>query len=214
MLFGDAGSAILLERSKTEKPSYFHLKSIGKEWKKITTPAGGFRLPIRKDIIDLEIKDPEGNIIHLWDSVMKGGAIFKFAIEQGPETINKILQFSGKNKDDIDFFAIHQANGQIVRTVINHAGLPKDKASSETFSKFGNCGGTSVLVNFCDQMKGKSVKNVLMVTFGGGLSVGTCILDFSETYNGGICYMKTPQALLTREQLVQEWVDYLSKGNV
>lgn len=213
MLFGDAGAAVILERTNIERPAYFHLKSIGKEWKKIVTPAGGFRIPIRNDIINMEIKDPEGNILHLWDSIMKGGAIFQFAMEQAPESIQKILNYACKTKDDIDFYAIHQANGQIVRTVVNHAQLPRKKTSSETFTKFGNCGGTSVLVNFCDQMYNKDSNDVLFVTFGVGLSVATCILNFHDTYNGGVCLMKTPPCK-TRDELVSDWVKYLESGNV
>lgn len=213
MLFGDAGAAVLLERTDEIIPASFHLKSMGKEWKKIVTPAGGFKLPIRKDMIDLEFSDAEGNIMHLWDSIMKGGDIFKFAIEQAPETVQKILDFSKKTRDDIDFFAIHQANGQIVRTVINHAEIPAEKASSETFTKYGNCGGTSVLVNLCDQAGGKKITDVLLVTFGVGLSVGSCILNLKKSCNLGVHFMKSPENIQTREDLIHEWTAYLRSGN-
>ncbi len=209
MLFGDAGAAILVEESKEEIASYFHLQSMGKDWKKITTPAGGFRFPIRKDIIDSEIVDSEGNIHHFWDSIMRGGDIFKFAVENAPVSINSVLDYAKKSYDDIDFFAIHQANGQIVRTVINHANLPAEKASSETFTKYGNCGGTSVLVNFCDMMAEKDIKDILFVSFGVGLSVASCILDFSKAYNGGCRLLKTPENLATREDLINMWAAYL-----
>lgn len=209
MLFGDAGAAILVEESKEEIASYFHLQSMGKDWKKITTPAGGFRFPIRKDIIDSEIVDSEGNIHHFWDSIMRGGDIFKFAVENAPVSINSVLDYAKKSYDDIDFFAIHQANGQIVRTVINHANLPAEKASSETFTKYGNCGGTSVLVNFCDMMAEKDIKDILFVSFGVGLSVASCILDFSKAYNGGCRLLKTPENLATREDLINMWTAYL-----
>ncbi len=213
MLFGDAGGAVLLERTKDVRPAYFHLKSIGREWKKITTPAGGFRLSIRKDIIDLEIKDPEGNVLHLWDSIMKGGEIFKFAIEQAPETVQKVLDMAHKTREDIDFFAIHQANGQIVRTVINHANLPKEKASAEAFTTYGNCGGTSVLVDLCHH-KSQNPQNVLMVSFGVGLSVASCVLDLKETLNGGVHLLETPENIPSREEQIRDWVAYLSSGNI
>ena len=209
MLFGDAGSAILLERTNDLNPAYFHLKSIGKDWKKIVTPAGGFKFPIREDIVNLEILDQDGNVLHLYDSIMRGGDIFKFAMEQAPETINKILNFAEKTQEDIDFFAIHQANGQIVRTVIMHAGLPKEKASAETFSKYGNCGGTSVLVNFCDQMYKKQSKSIAFVSFGVGLSVGSAFLNFENAENLGVRFFKTPQNVKTRKNLIEEWTNYI-----
>lgn len=209
MLFGDAGAAILLERTEEVRPAFFHLKSIGKDWKKIVTPAGGFKFPVRDDITDIEITDPDGNILHLWDSIMSGGDIFKFAMEQAPDTVEKVLNFANKTRDDIDFFAIHQANGQIVRTVIMHAGLPKEKASAETFSKYGNCGGTSVLVNFCDQMYKKQSNSVAFISFGVGLSVGSAILNFENAENLGVRFFKTPQNVKTRKDLIKEWTNYI-----
>lgn len=213
MLFGDAGSAILLEHSKEEIPSYFHLKSRGKDWKKITTPAGGFKLPVRKDIIDVEVKDNEGNIIRLWDSVMRGTDVFKYAIETAPESIDKVLSYANLNREDIDFFAIHQANGQIIKTIINHAALPVEKASYETFSKYGNCGGTSVLVNFCDQMYGKNYSDILFVSFGVGLSTGSCILNLADAFNGGVNIFNTPKNVPSREDMIQDWISYIKGDN-
>lgn len=102
------------------------------------------------------------------------------------------------------FFAINQANGQIVRTIINHPGLSKDKAAAETFSKYGNCGGTSVLVNYCDQMFGKVSNSTLFVSFGVGLSVASCKLDLSDTINGGVTLYKTPDCIQSRDQLISE----------
>lgn len=211
MLFGDAGGAVLLERTETEMPSYFYLMSRGKDWKKIATPAGGFRFPIRNDIIDIETLDAEGNVVHLWDSIMSGTDIFSFAIETAPKCVDKVLNLAEKTHDDIDFFAIHQANGQIVRTVINHGAIPREKASSQTFTKYGNCGGTSVLVNFCDQMKGKKYKDIMFVSFGVGLSAASCILDLENAYNGGVHYFKTPENIPTREEQIKEWIKFIKR---
>jgi len=208
MLFGDAGSATLIEYCEEKNPSYFHLMSYGKDWKKIVTPAGGFRFPIRKDIIDIKLKDVMGNPVNLWESIMDGTEVFKFAIATAPHSINKILEYSGLTRDDIDFFAIHQANAQIVRTVIMHGGLPKNRTSSQTFTKYGNCGGTSMLVNFCDEMTGKEFNKVLFVSFGVGLSTATCVLNLTSDVNLGVYfYVPTPE-IETRKQTIQKWIDF------
>ncbi|MCL1959611.1 MAG: ketoacyl-ACP synthase III [Spirochaetes bacterium] len=213
VLFGDAAAAILLERTHEPITAFFNLKSIGRGWKNIVVPAGGFKLPIRKDIIDLTVADSEGGTVHLWDFVMNGMEVFKFAVEQAPESVQKLLDFAKMTRDDIDFFGIHQANGQIVRSVINHARIPKEKASSETFTKYGNCGGTSVLVNVCDRLKDSTPANVMFVTFGSGLSVASCILDLHETYNGGVQLLKETPNLQTRQDLIEEWTKYLADKN-
>jgi 3-oxoacyl-[acyl-carrier-protein] synthase-3 len=210
MLFGDAGAAVLLEPSVEERPSYFHLMSRGKDWKCIATPAGGFRLPVREDMKDIELEDPMGNPIRLWDSVMDGNAVFRFATQTAPYSVEMLLKFAGQTKDDVDFFALHQANGQIVRTIINHGGIPKDKATSNTFTKYGNCGGTSVLVNLCDELKERDAENIVMVSFGVGLSTASCLLNVKETYNGGVRFYKSKTASKSRKDLIQEWSAFIT----
>ncbi|MBO6210413.1 MAG: hypothetical protein J6N99_06950, partial [Schwartzia sp.] len=52
-----------------------------------------------------------------------------------PKGIDAVLQLAGKTKEDVDYFAFHQANKQIVRTIAMYAGLPKEKFSFETWKK-------------------------------------------------------------------------------
>ena len=208
MLFGDAGSATLLEYSDECVNSYFHLASYGKDWKKIVTPAGGFRFPIRKDIIDIKLKDVMGNPVNLWDSVMDGTEVFKFAISTAPKSIDKVLKFADMTRDNIDFFAIHQANAQIVRTVIMHGKLPKERSSAQTFTKYGNCGGTSVLVNYCDETYQKNVNRVLFVSFGVGLSTASCVLNIDKEANIGVKFYKPAADIMTRVETIREWIDF------
>lgn len=213
MLFGDGGAAVLLERTQDKRTSYFHLMSRGKDWKKITSPAGGFRFPIRGDITDIELYDPSKNLIRLWDSVMDGNAVFRFATQTAPYSIKTLLGYSNKSKNDIDFFAIHQANAQIVRTIVNHGELPPEKTSPNTFTKYGNCGGTSVLINLCDEMVGKSPEDVLLVSFGVGLSTASCILNLKDTYNGGVHFFKSELNPESRAKLIDYWSRFIRNEN-
>lgn len=96
MLFGDAGTATLLEYTDEEKPSWFYTGTRGKDWDKIIAPAGGWALPIRKDIIDIEETDDRGDVWHLWDEIMKGLDVFKFTTDVGPKGIAAVLDYAGK----------------------------------------------------------------------------------------------------------------------
>lgn len=117
--------------------------------------------------------DKDGNIWHLYDEILKGMDIFKFTMENAPFSVNKILEYAQLTMNDIDFVAFHQANGQIVKTVATHSSIPKEKYSNETFSKYANCGALSVLSNICDVLKDRAINNLMVVTFGVGLSWGT-----------------------------------------
>jgi len=71
-----------------------------------------------------------------------------------------------------------------------------------------------VLINICDRLKDSALKNVMLVTFGTGLSVASCILDLHETYNGGVQFLKATPNLQTRQELIEEWTKYVAGKNI
>jgi 3-oxoacyl-[acyl-carrier-protein] synthase-3 len=206
MLFGDAGTATLLDWTDEKNPAWFDTGTRGSGWDQLIAPAGGYDLPIREDIASLEITDETGNVWHLWDDIMKGMGVFKFTTDVGPKGIARILEFAGKTQDDIDYFAFHQANKQIVRTVAGYAGLPKDKFSTETFTQYGNCSSASVTTDICRRLHEAPAKTLCLVTFGVGLSWGFAVLDFGGAYAGGIRDYKTPSDKPTREEKIKHWI--------
>lgn len=212
MLFGDAGTATLIEYTEEDRPSYFNLGTRGKQWNKIVAPAGGYALPIRKDIADIEETDHAGNVWHLWDEVMKGMDVFKFTMDVGPKGIKEILAFAGEQAEGIDYFAIHQANKQIVNTVAMHAGLPKDKFSTETFTRYGNCGSAAVTMDLCRQLQTQSLNKVGLATFGVGLSWGFAVLNLTGIHMDKIHLYRTPANKPDRAATIQHWIDYF-KGD-
>ena len=212
MLFGDAGTATLLEWTAEEKTAYFYTGTRGKDWDKIIAPAGGWALPIQKDIIDIEEKDQSGNVWHLWDEIMKGIDVFKFTTDVGPKGIEEILNYTGKEISDIDYFAFHQANKQIVKTVAMYAGLPKEKWSTDTFSLYGNCGTASIVTDICRELSEKKHQYLCLASFGVGLSWGFGVVDFKDVKTNGISKYKTPEGKLNREEKIKYWIEYFKRG--
>lgn len=213
MLFGDAGTATLLEYTDEENTAYFYTGTRGKDWDKLIAPAGGYALPIREDIAGTYETDATGNVWHLWDDIMKGLDIFKFATDVGPKGIAAVLDYAGKTKEDVDWFAFHQANKQIVRTIGMYAGLSKDKFSADTFSKYGNCGSAAVTMDICNQLQEKSVQTVCLATFGVGLSFGFALLNMKDVRIGAPCLYKTPENKMTRAEKIAYWNAYFKEGN-
>lgn len=207
MLLADAAAAVLLEYTEEENTAYFLTGSRGKNWNTLVIPAGGARLPIRKDIADVEVTDAAGNVWHPWDDVMKGMAVFDFTMEIGPKSIYEILEYAGLTKDDIDLFALHQANKQIVDTIRKHANIPAEKTPTSAFEKYANCSTVAVLTVLLDCLKSE-MKRVLMCTFGVGLSWGSCIVNTDDVYNGGISIFKTPKNIPTRQEKTEYWIKY------
>ncbi len=204
ILFGDAVVATYVEYTDKLTESWFYTGCCGKEYKNIISPAGGFKLKIKEDLINLEVRDKANNVWHLWENYINGMNVFKFSMEVAPKTLKELLQYAEKSINDIDFVGIHQANKQIIQNIAKIAELPMEKYSSETFTKYANCATAAVAVNVCDALWGKNVKNILLCTFGVGLSWGNAIINFENVKNLGIeQYPFTPKE--KREDLIEYW---------
>lgn len=206
-IFGDAASATLLEYTKDDNDSCFVMGSRGLGWDKIIAPATGRRFPVREDIANIEVKDSSGNVWHPYDEILKGMDVFNFTMEIAPKNIKDILEYSNKTFNDIDFISIHQANKQIVETIITKADIPKEKTTSEVFSKYGNNSTNSVLTVICDALKDKRAQEVLLCTFGVGLSWGSAIVNIKNTNNLGIRFMKN-KSMPSRDEMTKKWIKY------
>lgn len=209
-LFGDAASATLLEYTTDERTAYFSMGTRGSGWDRIIAPATGRRLPLREDIINIEVKDTAGNPWHPYDEILKGMDVFNFTMDVVPKNIEELLNFSKKNYDSLDFVAVHQANKQIVETIIQKTGIPREKTTSEVFSKYGNNSTNSVVTVLCDSLKDKQIKDVMLSAFGVGLSWGSVIINLADTKNLGIRFMKN-KPMPSREDMIKTWTK-LFKG--
>lgn len=210
-LFGDAASASLLEYTDQDTQSYFSLGSRGSGWDKIIAPATGRRLPVRKDIVDLEIKDKNSNIWFLYDEIIKGVDVFNFSLEVAPKNIHNLLSFANKRIEDIDYFAIHQANKQIVQHIISKANIPQNRTTYDTFTKYGNNSTNSVVTVLCDKLQDRYYNDIMLTTFGVGLSWGSAIININNINNLGIrIFDKKPEK--NREDEIKEWINYF-KGD-
>ena len=213
MLFGDAGTATLVEYTAAETQSWFVTGTRGAGWEAIIAPAGGFDIPVRNDIANVELVDGAGNVWHLWEDIMKGMDVFRFTTDVGPQGIRDVLELSGKKMEEIDYFAFHQANKQIVRTVASYAEIPREKFSTDTFTKYANCSTASVATDICNTLHDRNPGCVCLVTFGVGLSWGHAVVDFSQTKICDIGLYKTPGAAKSREEKIAHWINSFKQGN-
>lgn len=205
-IFSDGASATILEYTSEERLSYFVNGSDGGGWDKLVVPFGGMRLPFDKASFDIEETDENGNKWRANLSLMKGADVFNFTMDVAPKLINEILDVSGWAKDDVDLYAIHQANKQIVENIIAMAEIPVEKTPVDVFSKYANSSTNSVVTVVCDQQK--PLKKVVLCAFGVGLSWGAAAVDLSGMYNGGISTYIPPKGRPTREEQIKHWVNY------
>jgi 3-oxoacyl-[acyl-carrier-protein] synthase-3 len=177
-LFGDAGTATLIEAAEQEDPSWFSLHSDGKGHAAICIPAGAHRMP-KSAATAVEAGDAEGNIRSQDDLFMNGLEVFNFTLREEPVAVRDLLDFSGHTVEGIDYFVFHQANRFILSNLAKRIKAAPAKVPWQTAERFGNQSSASVPAAICDALGEQlSVRalNVLCSGFGVGLSWASCVL--------------------------------------
>ena len=127
-------------------------------------------------------EDEEG---HTWYDdylYMNGGAIFNFTLETVPVLVRQLLDKSGSQKEEIDYFIFHQANKFMLNTIRKVCVLPKEKVYV-SLENTGNTVSSTVLIGLKDCLLNGTIKagmQVVVAGFGVGLSWGGTILKFSN----------------------------------
>ena len=170
-LFGDGGVAALIERNPKFGESFFSLNSDGSRGDLIKINGGGYRMPSSVETLKERVVDEYGNIRSDEQGYMNGGDVFNFVIREIPKDIKKIVQFSGKDLDSIDYFVFHQANNFINSYLAKKLKLDTSKMPS-TIAKYGNTSSVSVPLTIVDQLKGKleTKKDLFLSAFGVGMT--------------------------------------------
>lgn len=212
-VFGDAASATFVTRSDKERPSTFVLGADGTGWDRIIHPFGGMRLPHDTQTVAMKFEDVSGALVDVNQGVMKGEDVFAFTMAVAPQLIRDTMAAAGWTSDDVELFAIHQANKQILDMIVANAGIPPEKAPTDVFSKYANNSTTSVVTVLCDQPAGRPLSKAVLAAFGIGLSWGGAALDLNGAHNGGISVYKTPPDAPTRQEQIEHWRQFF-KGDI
>ena len=174
MMYGDAGAAILLEKSGQDKITTL-LRSDGNRFKTIILPAGGFR--DMNPSHDLFVCN-DGIERSLYDIYMEGTSVFSFSISDVPHAIQDYLMKTRTTADDYDIFVFHQANQFIINQLSKKLRITKEKVPI-SLDCYGNTGGVSIPITLCANFGELNIgsKKAFMVGFGIGLSWGVTSVD-------------------------------------
>lgn len=180
MVFGDCGTASLVTIGN--RPMGFHIQSDGSGSDKLIVPAGGFRTPITEETSKL-VWDEDKNGRTQNDLFMDGMAIFNFAITKVHTNVNTLIEEMQWNKEDIGFYALHQANEFMVNYVRKKLKVTADVAPTNC-KDYGNTGPATIpflLSDACSKVNDYNLSKTIMCGFGVGLSWGSVATDLSET---------------------------------
>ena len=180
-LFGDAGSATLIERDEKYGTSYFSLNSDGSREDLIKINAGGYRNPSSVETLKEKVVDEFGNIRSEENGYMNGSDVFNFVIKEIPKDFKMIFEYANVNVSDIDYFVFHQANNFINSYLAKKLKLPEEKLPS-TIEKFGNTSSVSVPLTIVSELQNKlsDKNNLFLSAFGVGMTWASAILTMQD----------------------------------
>jgi acetoacetyl-CoA synthase len=139
----------------------------------IHVDAGGSRLPASAETV--------ANGDHFFK--MNGRGVRDFVADHVPPVLADLLDRAGLHAKDIDHFVPHQANGVMLKELVDLAGL--DGAHTHlTLDRYGNVGSASVPVALDEAARSGAMHPgdlVLLAGFGGGMSVGATVLRWGAT---------------------------------
>lgn len=111
---------------------------------------------------------------------MDGQEVYRFAVTTVPASIRKVVGEAGLSIEDIDYFALHQANIRIIRSVAKRLKVPEDKFPT-SLDHCGNVSAASVPI-LLDEMNRKGMlkpgMKIVLSGFGGGLTWGSAVIEW------------------------------------
>jgi 3-oxoacyl-[acyl-carrier-protein] synthase-3 len=178
-LVGDAGSAIIVERSTEENPIYTALKNDGSRHKALMVPAGAYRNPSSAET--LQLREVEEGLLQNQEHIhMDGAAIFNFTMEDVPPQVEEILTFSGNTRESIEYFLFHQPNPFILTQMADKMKIPRAKLPNNIVSLYGNCSSATTPLNIaynCGEQLTQKRLRVCVSGFGVGLTWISMVMD-------------------------------------
>jgi len=171
VLFGDGGGAVVLKATENE------LGLIGAKLSIVPDTRDMIQMPR----LGMDLSHAELNSFY-YSMNFKGQDIFKNAVKGMNEACDAVLEKTEMDKSEIDFFVPHQANVRIIQTLAKRMDFDMDNVMV-CVDRYGNTSAATIPLALCDALEEGRIKpgmNLLMATFGAGLTCGAAILKWGQ----------------------------------
>lgn len=171
LLFGDAGTATLLEWAEETDRSYFALGTDGEGGDHLKIPAGGYRKRCNPEAF-IRQEYEAGNRRSESELYMNGAEVFAFTLRVVPPLVNTVLSRAGLKVSDVDYFVFHQANQFMLQHLFKRLKIPREKGVIG-LGDFGNTSSASIPLAMVTELRdGLRTKHMtlMLAGFGVGLS--------------------------------------------
>jgi len=183
LLFGDGGSATLIEKKNKNNKSFFSLNSDGGGFSSLNIIGGGYRHPSSAKTLEA-IKHKDGSIRSEEHLFMNGMEVFKFTMTEVIKDVRRLIEYSHEKIENIDYLVFHQSNKFMTDHFTKKLKLSISKVPY-TIEKFGNTSSASIPLTIVSELKKelhKNNKKLILSGYGGGLSWGSNLLNISDCH--------------------------------
>lgn len=166
ILFGDAGSAVLLEPTEEKnlglQKTILRVDGTGKD--ALNMLGGGSLNPASHETVDKK-----------WHYIYQDGkAVFKVAVKGMADVSAELMEISGLKSEDVAYLVPHQANLRIIDATAERMGISKDKVMIN-IDKYGNTTAATIPLCLTEYYRNGKVKkgdNLILAAFGAGYTWG------------------------------------------
>ena len=171
VLFGDGAGAVVLQHRPGAKGLVgFDLGADGAQTEILSVPASGCAIPITPEVLDQRLQYLQ----------MSGKEVFKYAVNAMNRSAETCLETAGCKPDQIRWFIPHQANQRIVDAVRTRMNVGIERFIIN-LDRYGNTSAACMPIALHEaSMTGQFNRGdlLLMVSFGGGLTWASTVLEW------------------------------------
>jgi 3-oxoacyl-[acyl-carrier-protein] synthase-3 len=173
-IFGDGAAATLVAECNAGEPQIgpFVFGTDGGGAQNLIVPTGGYRRP--RDAVSGEVQtDASGNMRSADNIYMNGAAIMAFALREVPASIAKLAEITGRQLNDYDIVAFHQANGFMLERLRSKLGIEPGRFAVR-LETCGNTVSATIPIVLEPLIGGEQPRRALLLGFGVGYSWAAC----------------------------------------
>ena len=177
-LYGDAGTATLVEKTDDESDAVFKLYTDGSGEDAVKIKAGGGRCRTTEENLR-EHTEKDGSILSDNEVFMNGMEVFNFVMRAVPRSIREVCEAAEVDLSQVGHLVLHQANKFMTDFIVKRLKYPVERVPY-CLDRYGNTSSSSVPLTIASELADAELGDVILSGFGAGLSWGAAYLSLSR----------------------------------